>query len=225
MASSLFMQLINLKFSESFLRSGFVTHPEVRKEILKNQNLKKKCKVCQQFYLVVDELPNPLSMLRAISKNEAEWRRNLRFATAGKLLRLKYARNGVCSGGCFRHRFDRVERIVLERVEFAKRKDFYQTTEWRELRYDVLAEHGGVCMLCGANKATGAVIHVDHIKPRFHHPELCLDATNLQVLCADCNLGKGARDETDWRDSSDERHWGLSHKDDHGDGSPGYKFD
>ena len=26
-----------------------------------------------------------------------------------------------------------------------------------------------------------------------------LQLTNLQMLCADCNVGKGAWDETDWR--------------------------
>lgn len=42
-------------------------------------------------------------------------------------------------------------------------------------------------------------MHVDHIKPVCTHPELCLDPENLQVLCDDCNLGKGSSDCTDWR--------------------------
>ncbi len=41
--------------------------------------------------------------------------------------------------------------------------------------------------------------HVDHIRPRSSHPELALEPANLQVLCAECNLGKGIRYTTDWR--------------------------
>ena len=76
---------------------------------------------------------------------------------------------------------------------------FYATISWRELRYKALATHGNRCQCCGASPKTGAVLHVDHVKPRSKYPELSLVLENLQVLCADCNLGKGARDETDWR--------------------------
>jgi hypothetical protein len=74
---------------------------------------------------------------------------------------------------------------------------FYETDEWRRLRYRALKQHGAKCQCCG----TGGRIHVDHIKPRSRFPELELELTNLQVLCADCNLGKGAWDQTDWRAS------------------------
>lgn len=42
-------------------------------------------------------------------------------------------------------------------------------------------------------------MHVDHIKPRSKYPELELEFTNLQILCADCNLGKRNHDSIDWR--------------------------
>jgi 5-methylcytosine-specific restriction endonuclease McrA len=42
-------------------------------------------------------------------------------------------------------------------------------------------------------------MHVDHIKPRSRFPHLELSLDNLQVLCAACNVGKGNRDEIDWR--------------------------
>jgi len=54
-------------------------------------------------------------------------------------------------------------------------------------------------MCCGATPDDGAKICVDHIKPRHTHPELKLERSNLQVLCYDCNKGKGAWDQTDWR--------------------------
>lgn len=54
-------------------------------------------------------------------------------------------------------------------------------------------------MCCGATPATGAVINVDHIKPRKKYPHLALEISNLQILCHDCNHGKGNWDETDWR--------------------------
>ena len=34
---------------------------------------------------------------------------------------------------------------------------------------------------------------------KARRPHLALKLTNLQVLCGDCNAGKGNRDTTDWR--------------------------
>lgn len=81
----------------------------------------------------------------------------------------------------------------------ASPKGFYVSDEWRRVRYEALRLHGAVCQCCGTKAAKGNPLHVDHIKPRSKHPELALDINNLQVLCADCNLGKSARDQTDWR--------------------------
>lgn len=67
--------------------------------------------------------------------------------------------------------------------------DFYQTREWRELRWTVLRESKPECNLCGS---TNKPFHIDHIKPRSKFPHLELKRQNLQVLCADCNIGKGA---------------------------------
>ncbi len=73
---------------------------------------------------------------------------------------------------------------------------FYDSREWRELRYAVLKSRGRKCEACGT---VDKQIHVDHVKPRSRYPELSLVESNLQILCVDCNLGKGAWDETDWR--------------------------
>ena len=78
--------------------------------------------------------------------------------------------------------------------------DFYLSREWRALRFDVLKANDGRCELCGAGKHDGIRLHVDHIKPRSKFPHLSLVASNLQVLCEDCNMGKSNRDDTDWRE-------------------------
>jgi len=75
---------------------------------------------------------------------------------------------------------------------------FLQSQEWQRLRYDVLAMYQRRCMNCGVS-GDYATLQVDHVLPRHSHPELALDWNNLQVLCRDCNMGKGRRDETDFR--------------------------
>lgn len=76
---------------------------------------------------------------------------------------------------------------------------FLSTFEWRRVRMEALKKYGPRCMCCGATPATGAVMNVDHIKPRKKWPSLALDVNNLQILCHDCNHGKGNWDQTDWR--------------------------
>ena len=76
---------------------------------------------------------------------------------------------------------------------------FYHSRDWLTLRYETLRRQGARCRCCGRTARDGAIIQVDHIRPRSRFPELALRADNLQVLCRDCNLGKGARDSTDWR--------------------------
>ena len=80
-----------------------------------------------------------------------------------------------------------------------KTKSFYQSTEWKRLRYKVLCHYEATCMCCGASRISGAEIHVDHILPRSLFPDLALDFNNMQVLCRDCNLAKSNTDSTDWR--------------------------
>ena len=76
---------------------------------------------------------------------------------------------------------------------------FLSSYQWRKLRMEALIKYGRKCMCCGATPSTGAVMNVDHIKPRKRYPELALEINNLQILCHDCNHGKGNWNETDWR--------------------------
>ncbi len=77
---------------------------------------------------------------------------------------------------------------------------FLSTYEWRRVRMMALKKYGARCQCCGASPADGAVMNVDHIKPRRIFPALALDVDNLQILCAPCNHGKGNWDMTDWRE-------------------------
>jgi 5-methylcytosine-specific restriction endonuclease McrA len=82
------------------------------------------------------------------------------------------------------------------------RQAFYASDEWRRLRYQAILRSKGCCEACGMSRKDGIVLHVDHVKPISIYPHLKLILANLQVLCKDCNLGKGAWDETDWRDGA-----------------------
>ena len=84
-----------------------------------------------------------------------------------------------------------------------KTDEFLTSYAWRALRMKVLRKYGPQCMCCGATPGSGAVMNVDHIKPRRLFPMLALEFDNLQVLCHECNHGKGNWDQTDWRPPSD----------------------
>lgn len=83
--------------------------------------------------------------------------------------------------------------------KFIASVDFLKTYEWRKLRQQALTKYGNECMCCGAKPSNGIYLCVDHIKPRKTHPELALDINNLQILCNECNHGKGNWSTKDWR--------------------------
>lgn len=82
---------------------------------------------------------------------------------------------------------------------------FYKSWDWRTLRMQALKKHGARCQCCGATKDSVDIsgnqvrIVVDHIQPLAKRWDLRLDLDNLQILCDECNMGKGAWDRTDWR--------------------------
>jgi 5-methylcytosine-specific restriction endonuclease McrA len=77
-------------------------------------------------------------------------------------------------------------------------KAFYNSMEWKQLRYRILKIRGNRCECCGVGPENG-IIQVDHIRPRSIYPELAFEPSNLQVLCKMCNEGKSNTDKTDWR--------------------------
>lgn len=129
----------------------------------------------------------------------------------GSLVRLNLARPGETRGAWFQ-RYLKIwkqqgrQQPLVEKRARAKEAarvvlppDFLSSWEWTTLRYRILLKCGRRCMCCGRTPEDGVKIHVDHIKPRATHPELALEESNLQVLCGECNKGKGAWDRTDWR--------------------------
>lgn len=81
--------------------------------------------------------------------------------------------------------------------DYKRGGDFYKSRAWRELRLLVLDNVRG-CQACGA-RPPDVVLHVDHVLPRYTHPHLELCISNLQCLCEDCNVGKGAWSQADFR--------------------------
>lgn len=66
---------------------------------------------------------------------------------------------------------------------------FYSSNLWLKVRFEALINNGKKCCLCGSENN----LHVDHIKPRYLRPDLALKISNLQILCKQCNFGKGTR--------------------------------
>ena len=100
--------------------------------------------------------------------------------------------------------------VIRQIVDVAKRtfkgdyayiisNEFLKSHNWKRVRMAALTQYGNQCMCCGVSPHEGAKICVDHIKPRLTNPELALDISNLQVLCEDCNCGKGNWNNMDFR--------------------------
>ena len=89
--------------------------------------------------------------------------------------------------------------LELKGMPDASSRAFLSSKAWKRVRLQALNLHGRACQICGCGAQQGAVLNVDHIKPRALFPELALRLDNLQVLCGDCNEGKGNWDMTDAR--------------------------
>jgi 5-methylcytosine-specific restriction endonuclease McrA len=63
--------------------------------------------------------------------------------------------------------------------------DFYKSKEWVRLRRLILIRDNFLCRMCG--KFCAKTAHVDHIKSRKSRPDLAMEPSNLQTLCAHCH--------------------------------------
>jgi 5-methylcytosine-specific restriction endonuclease McrA len=55
-------------------------------------------------------------------------------------------------------------------------------------------------------------LHIDHIKPKSKYRHLAFDFENLQILCAECNIIKGDREEIDYRENDSRDKLSCPHK-------------
>jgi hypothetical protein len=108
-----------------------------------------------------------------------------------------YTEAGKAIGLTFREIRYRIEKCGLHGKEFGGKTTPYPDRKksmfsklWPRLRYQALQRDKGRCQLCGVTARDGARMHVDHIRPKKHFPELAIDINNLQVLCDKCNLSK-----------------------------------
>jgi 5-methylcytosine-specific restriction endonuclease McrA len=67
------------------------------------------------------------------------------------------------------------------------RNPFYNSREWRVMRFRVLHRDGYKCVICGSNVRGKGLSRVDHIKPLKKFPELSLVLSNLRTLCVSCD--------------------------------------
>lgn len=94
----------------------------------------------------------------------------------------------------------------------AQKDEFYKTWDWQKLRVKTFEKFGRRCMCCGATNdsidMTGKPVQIvcDHVKPLHNYWSMRLDPENTQVLCFDCNMGKGI-EETDYRPKPSPDEW------------------
>lgn len=69
-----------------------------------------------------------------------------------------------------------------------KRDRFITSNEWMAIRMKVILRDK-VCLACGSKEK----LQCDHIRPMASHWHLRKDMDNLQLLCKQCNFGKGVQ--------------------------------
>lgn len=74
-----------------------------------------------------------------------------------------------------RFRFARPRYRLTEHEQYLASPEFLRSREWLTLQYKTLKRYGGRCMVCGRSARGGAVINIDHVKPRRLYPQLALN--------------------------------------------------
>jgi|SRR5690625_218168 len=86
------------------------------------------------------------------------------------------------------------EQIRTSTEEGRKYKRFYDTKEWRTLRYQTLLNAGFICEICGVREATIG----DHVIPTKVRWDLRLDKNNVQAVCSECHNKKTEEDKMEY---------------------------
>lgn len=176
------------KWLKSYSKEDLKSHDEAHwtnpeeLEKLKNKPSNLVLKHIEEKKDEADELT--LSKKDFITKYKAIVKK-LQSTIAKKELRIKHLENTLKN---------RVRRGLMKDKKV--KDDFYESNQWKMLRFKVLEKYGRICALC---RCTTGPMHVDHIKPRYLYPNLELEFNNLQVLCAQCNQGKSIFSEKDFR--------------------------
>ena len=75
-----------------------------------------------------------------------------------------------------------------------QRNQFYNSSEWRTIRRQVLKRDHYECVWCREEgKVTTENLEVDHIKELEFYPEFALDLDNLRTLCKECHNKRHGR--------------------------------
>ena len=183
MGTKIYHELLDMGFSERFLKTFAGANQITRAVILSEPSIHHRCLGCQLLFAVLSEHPFPIFSRHGLDMRD--------LTTAAH-------RVGYCSSACAHDSLGDDWWNMANAALLALSPGFYDTKEWREVRYQAFVKHGARCQCCGATR-TEAQLHVDHIKPRVKFPELALSLDNLQILCKDCNFGKSYKDQTDWR--------------------------
>lgn len=89
------------------------------------------------------------------------------------------------------HNYKQYEKIRTSTAEGREYKRFYDSKDWKELRYQTLLNAGFICEICERNEATIA----DHIIPTKVKWEMRLDPKNIQAVCVSCHNKKTVSDK------------------------------
>lgn len=167
-----------------FKKFNHVKKPKKKKAARNRENYRKRRQLVLDFFKL-NEYATNAGVCLCIHK-ETNW-----------------AMPGTVKG--YRRYIAKFSRQLNRRPELPKRKqakfikDFYNSPQWKELRYTALRLSEGKCNLCGATAHDGVTLHADHIIPRSIRPDLQLDLDNIQIMCSDCNIGKKNYDDYDFR--------------------------
>lgn len=92
------------------------------------------------------------------------------------------------------HNYKEYERIRTSTEEGREYKRFYDSKDWRELRYQVLLDCNFICELCNKSEA----VIGDHIIPTKVRWDLRLDRENIQGVCKACHNKKTVQDKLEY---------------------------
>jgi ATP adenylyltransferase len=184
-----------LKLVEGELRMSHVYQPLLISFLVDSGGAATVRQLAQEFALAdeasvlhyekrIKEMPVPVLAQRGVISKRAE-------LIELQVDKLTYVQSSQIRAACEKRIADFLEKRGIEIWSGLLELDPVPST----VRYDVL-KRDRKCVLCGAAPEVDSAVrlHVDHIIPRSKGGSN--DISNLQVLCAECNLGKSNRDDT-----------------------------